>query len=178
MCEPLTLATLGLSLAQNAVGYQAARSSYKAGMEAYRQNAANAAKSTADQYSKLGIRKQQEDAAAHQEQEQSNLNIAQAVASAEVAAGAGNVGGLAVGNVIRDLYAQQGRSDAILDANRRMSSGFFASEAKSIEATGQSQINSMPIPERPSALPFVLSTFGDGLNSYTAYKRHKEAGYG
>lgn len=173
MCSPVALlgASLVMSAGQAIVGYQAANAQYSAQMDAYRQNAENAALSTAQNYSNLNIRAQQEGKAHAQAAQQSEIEKARAVASAEVAAAAGGVSGLSVDAVLRDIYAQAGRNDTAADTNLRMSRDYLAGEKKAAEAAGQSQINSMPIPEKPSALPFLLQGFASGLNAYSGYQQ-------
>lgn len=166
MCT-LMMAMTGLGIAQSVAGYSAANAQYKSGMEVYRQNAENAAQSTARTYSNINIKAQQEGQAAAQSQQQGEIDKAKAVASAEVAAAAGGVSGLSVDAVLRDIYAQAGRNEATADANLRMSRGYLQGELKSAEISGQSQINSMPIPEKPSAVPYLLNAFSSGLNAYS-----------
>lgn len=167
MCDIITIATVGLGIAQGVMGYQAADAQYEAQMKMQQQTAINASRAAENQYSNIGIRAQQESAAASQQQQQTNIEAAQAAASVEVAAGEGGVTGLSVDHVLRDLYAQQGRSDSAMDANQRMSRGYLEGEMKAAEAGGQSQINSVPIPEKPSFTPFLLNAFGSGLNAYS-----------
>lgn len=142
-------------------------------MEVVRQNAINASRATENQYANLNIRAMQEDAAANQQRQETNIEAAKAAASVEAAAAEGNVSGMSVGHVLRDLYAQQGRHDAAVDSNLRMNRGFLAGEMKAVEAGGQNQINSMPIPERPSFAPYLLDAFGSSLTAYSNYKQRK-----
>lgn len=177
MCEPLTLissAAIGkisavMGIAQAAIGYSAAQDNYATQQETFRQNAENAATSAANQYSNLNIRTQQEGKAAAQAAQASEIEKSKAIASAEVAAAAGGVSGLAVDGVLRDLYSQAGRNEVAADTNLRMSRDYLSGEMKATNASAQSQVNSMPIPEKPSALPFVLQGFSAGLNSYTGH---------
>lgn len=175
MCEPTTLLALSVatSLGQSIAGYSAANAQYKQGMEMHRQNAENAALATADQYSNLNIRSQQEGLASYQQQEENQMQTAKAGSAVHVAAGEANVGGLAVGHVLRDLYMQSSRSDATADTNLRMSRDYLSGEMKSTERQGQGQINSVPIPQRPSMMPFALQAFGSSLDSYSQYKQRQ-----
>lgn len=166
MCDPITAITIGLSIAQGAVGYAGQQAQYKQQMEVFRQNAINASTATENQYKNLNIRAMQEDAAANQQQQQTNIEVAQAAATTQVAASEGGVAGLSVSHVLRDLYSQQGRNDAALASNHQMSRAFLAGEKKAAEAGGQNQINSVPIPEKPSILPTVLNIFGSALGAY------------
>jgi hypothetical protein len=152
--------------------FSAANDQYDQQMETHRQNAINASRAAENQYSNISIRAQQEEMARSQQQIETNIEAAKATSTVEVAASEGGVTGLSVDAVLRDIYAQQGRNEAALDANSRMSRDYLAGEMKSAEAGGQSQINAVPIPEKPSALPHFLNAFGSGLSAYSgAIKR-------
>lgn len=169
MCEPTTiaLASMAMGAAQSIVGYQAARAQYSSQMDAYKQNAINSSRSTERAYSNLNIKTRQEGEAAAQAQQQNEIERARAVAAAESASYAGGVSGLSVDAVLRDIYAQAGRNEATADTNLRMNRDYLAGEMQSAELTGQSQINGMPIPEKPSATPYLLNTFSSGINAYS-----------
>jgi hypothetical protein len=142
-------------------------------MDAYRQNAENASLATAQTYKNLNIRTQQEGQAAAQAEQAAEIEKARAVAATEVAASAGGVAGLSVDAVLRDVYAQAGRNEAAADSNLRMSRDYLAGELKAAEVGGQNQINSMPIPEKPSFTPFLLQGFASGLGAYSNYLNQK-----
>jgi hypothetical protein len=169
MCDFIAIASMGLGIAQSAMQYSAANAQYEQQMKVYEQNAINASLAAENQYSNISIRSQQEDAARVQQQTEAGIEAAKAASTAQVAASEGGVSGLSVDAMIRDIYAQQGRNDAALDANQRMSRDYLLGEMKSAEAQGQSQINSVPLPEKPSAAPYLLNAFGSGLSAYSDY---------
>lgn len=171
MCDIITIASIGLGIAQSAVQYSAAQDQYEQQMEVQRQNAINASRAAENQYSNIAIRSQQEDKARNQQQMQTNIETARAASTVEVAAAEGGVSGLSVDAVLRDIYAQQGRNEVALDTNARMNRDYLTGEMKAAEAGGQNQINSVPIPEKPSAAPYLLNAFGSGLNAYSSYKK-------
>lgn len=153
------------------MGYSAAQQQYDAQMEMARQNAINASRATEHQYAALNVRAQQEDAAAAQQKTETNIEAAQARASVLTAAAAGNVSGMSVQHVLRDIYAQEGRHDAALDTNQRMNRAFIQGEKRAVESGGQNQINSVPLPEKPSFTPYLINAFSSGLGAYTNYKQ-------
>ena len=169
MCDPATIAISSTILGgiQSFAGLAAAQSSYNSQVDSYNQNAENATRTTTKNYSNLNIRLQQEQQAAAQEKQQGEIDRAKAVASTEVAAAAGGVSGLSVDAVLRDIYAQSGRNEATADANLRMTKGYLQGELDAAEISGQSQINSMPIPEKPSPVPYLMNAFSTGLSAYT-----------
>lgn len=173
MCDFITIASIGLGIAQAGMGYASSSAQYSQRMEEVRQNSINASKAAENQYANLNIRAQQEDAAANQQKTETNIEAAQAAASVEAAAAEGNVGGLSVQSVLQDMYAQKGRHDAALDSNQRMNRGFLSGEKIAAEAGGQNQINSMPLPEKPSFAPYLLNAFSSGLTAYSNYKTQK-----
>lgn len=173
MCDIITFATIGLGIAQSAMQYSAAQDQYDAQMEVQKHNAINASRAAENQYANINIRAQQEDAARNQQQMETNIEAAKAASTVEVAASEGGVAGLSVDAVLRDIYAQQGRNEATLDVNQRMSRDYLAGEMKAAEAGGQGQINSVPIPEKPSFAPYLLNAFGTGLNVYSNSLKRK-----
>lgn len=169
MCDFVTILGVGLGIAQSVVQYSAAQDQYEAQMEVQRQNAINASKAAENQYANINVRAQQEDMAANQQKQESKIEAAKAASTVQVAAGEGGVSGLSVDAVLRDIYAQQGRNEATLDTNQRMSRDYLMGEMKAAEAGGQSQINSVPVPEKPTMTPYLLNAFGSSLNAYSNY---------
>lgn len=170
MCDFITIASIGLGIAQAGMGYAASSAQYDQRMQEMQQNAINASKAAENQYANLNIRAQQEDAAMVQQKTETNIEAAQAAASVEAAAAEGNVSGLSVSSVLQDMYAQKGRSDAALDTNQQMNRGFLRGEKIAAEAGGQNQINSMPLPEKPSFALYLLNAFSSGLSAYSNSK--------
>jgi hypothetical protein len=169
VCDPVTLATASIAIGgvQSVVGYVGAQQQYKAQTEVYSQNAENSAHSASDNYKSLNIRLQQEGAAAADEKQANELERAQAIATAQTAADAGGVTGLSLDAVVRDIYSRTAANEVATDANLRMSKGYLQSELKSANNAAQSQINSMPIPEKPSAIPYLLQGFSSGISGYS-----------
>jgi len=173
MCDFLTIASMGMGIASSVVEYGAAKSQYAAQAEMKRQNDINAAKQAEAQYSNLNIKANQEDQARHQSKFETGLEAARAASSLEVAAAQGGVSGLSVDSLLRDIYAQEGRNSSALDANARMNRDYLKGEMKAVELGSQSQINAVPIPEKPSFAPYLINAFGSGLNAYAGYKKRK-----
>lgn len=164
---------IGLSVAQGAVGFASANAQYEQRMREVEQNAINASNATANQYRNINIRAMQEDKAANQQRLETNIEAAKAGSAARVAAYEGGVSGLAVDHVLRDLYAQQGRHDAALDTNIRMNRDYLQGEKVAAEAGGQNQINSIPLPEKPSFAPFLINAFSSGLNTLSNSRQRR-----
>jgi len=173
MCDFIAIASIGLGIASQVMEYGAAKSQYQAQKEMYRQNAINANQTAANQYDNLNIKLQQEDAARHQQKFETGIEAAKAVSSLEVAASEGGVSGLSVNSLLHDLYGQQGRGDATLDANARMSRNYLQGEMKAVQLGAQNQVNSMPIPEKPSFAPYLINAFGTGLQAYAGARQRK-----
>lgn len=177
MCEPMTLmaASMAVAGAQTVVGYSAAKAQANAQTKLANQNAANAATATERTYSNINKRIQQEGQAHAQVAQANEITTAQALASAEVAAGAGGVSGLSVDGVLRDIYAQSGRNSSAADQNLQMTRDYLQGEAEAAQSGGQSQINSIQPGAQPSATAFLLQGFSSGLNSYSNYLQQKES---
>jgi len=176
LCDFITIASMGLGIASSMMEYQGAKSQYAAQQEFAKRNAINAANQAATQYSNLNIRAQEEDLARHQQKFQTGIEAAQAASTMEVAASQGGVAGLSVDQMLRDLYAQEGRNSAALDANHQISRRYLEGEKKAAQLSSQSQINSIPIPEKPSFAPYLIKAFGSGLDSLAGYQKRKAMG--
>lgn len=174
MCDPITLVTVGLGIAQGVAGYAASNAQYKEQSRVAQENAINASNATQNTYKNLNIRAMQEDMAANQQRQQTDIQASQTSASVVTAAAEAGASGLSVSHVLQDVWAQKGRSDAALDTNIQMNKDFLAGEKKAAEAAGQNQINSVPLPEKPSFLPFALDAFSTGLGAYSDYKKRKQ----
>jgi len=173
MCDFIAIASMGLGIASSMMEYSAAKSQYAQQMAFNRRNAENAANQAATQYSNLNIKAQQEDLARHQSKFQTGIEAAQAKSTMEVAASQGGVSGLSVDQMLRDLYAQEGRNSAALDANHQMSRHYLEGEKKAAQLGSQGQINSLPIPEKPSFAPYLIKAFGSGLDAAAGGMKRK-----
>lgn len=148
-----------------------AQQQYKQRMEEIKQNAINSSNATEAQYRNLNIRALQEDQAQFQQAQETEIETSKQAASVEVAASAGNLTGLAVNHVLSDLYAQKGRATAAMDVTRGFNRSYLQGEKKAAEAGGQSQANSIPLPEKPSFLPYLINIFGSGLSAFGQQQR-------
>jgi len=176
MCDFITIASMGLGIASSMMEYSSAKSQYAAQQEFAKRNAMNAAQQAETQYSNLNIRAQQEDLARHQQKFQTGIEAAQAASTVEVAAASGGIMGGSVGQLLRDIYAQEGRNSSALDSNHQMSRHYLEGEKKAAQLGSQSQINSIPIPEKPSFAPYLIQAFGSGLNAYSGHIQRKAIG--
>lgn len=165
---------MGLGIAQSVMGYQGAQQQYRAQQEFQRQNAINAANAASNDYDNLNIRSMQEDTAAHQQQQETAIEAAMAAGTVETAAAEGGVGGMAVGALLGDIYAQRGRHDAALGTNQRMNRDFITGQKTAVKAGAVSQINSVPLPEKPGFAPYLMNAFSTGLSAYSDYKKQKQ----
>ncbi|WP_412058439.1 hypothetical protein [Bartonella sp. DGB2] len=179
MCE-FAGASAVASIASAAVGllgvqqrYEGQKRAYEEKMEAFKQNAINASQATEDQYSNLGTKAIQEDMSIAQQQSANKLAEARAISQGEVAASEGGVRGNSVGHVLNDIYRQAGNNQTTLDSNQRMMHDYLQGEMKAALYSGQNQINSLAIPEKPSLLGAFLEGAGVGLNNYNDYLDRK-----
>jgi len=54
-----------------------------------------------------------------------------------------------------------------------MSRHYLEGEKKAAQLGSQSQINSVPTPEKPSFAPYLINAFGSGVNAYAGHKQRK-----
>lgn len=171
MCDPVTIATIGLSIGQSVMSYSAASAQADAQTEMARQNAINASKATETQYANLNTRAMQEDLAANQQRQEIALKERKASATIQTAAGEAGISGLAVDHVLQDLYAQGGRALSTIDTNQSMSRAYLQGEKRAATAGGQNQINSVPAGEQPSFAPYLVDIFSSGIGAYADHKK-------
>jgi hypothetical protein len=175
MCPPPVIAALSIaaSVAQGAVGYMGQQQAYKAQVEGFNQNVRSARQATFNQWNSSQLRISQEGEAATQAKQEAAIQTAKSAATAATAAGEGGVSGLSVDYLVHDLYAQRGRHDAAVDSNLQMTRSYLSGEMEAQRAQGQNQINSMPVPEKPSILPTLVGVFGSAVGTYSDYKANK-----
>lgn len=173
MCDPISIATVGIGIVSAGTGYMAQQEQYKTQKEVARQNAINASKATYAQYDNLNLRAVQEDVAMNQQKQQTMREEAQGSATAEVAASAAGISGLSVDHLMRDIAGQAGRASAALDTNQQFSRLYLQGEMKAAQSGGQNQINSMPVPEKPSILPALINVFSTGVDAYAGAKKRQ-----
>lgn len=173
MCPPAALLALSIatSVASAGVGYMGQVAQFNAASQRYTDNAKSAVQATVNQWDASQIRISQEGASAVQNEFESSLATRKAVSTANTAAGEGGVSGLSVDYLTHDLYAQGGRKTDSIDTNLAMDRSYAAREMDAQGATGQNQINSVPIPEAPNPMAAIIGVFGSGLKSYTGYQQ-------
>jgi len=175
LCDFISILSMGLGVASSMMEYQGAKQQYAAQAEFARRNAENASITATTNYKNLNIKMQQEDLTRHQSKFQTRIEAAQAAATADVAAGQGGVSGLSVEQLLRDIWAQEGRNSQALDSNAQMNRAYLEGEKRAAQLGSQNQINSVPIPEKPSFAPYLINAFGSGINAYTGYQKRKAA---
>lgn len=163
-------ASMAIGVAQGAVGFFGQQKQYKQQLADREENRLNAGQALTGQWAATDLRINQEGAAAAQQGQQAAVEGARARATATTAAGEGGVSGLSVDYLLRDLYAQEGRFNEATATNLQMTRSYLTAEKSAQRAGAQNQINSIPIPEKPSIMGAMLNVFGSALGSYTSYK--------
>ena len=169
MCVGAILPVLSIAagVGQAVVGYQAAQSEYQAGKQAYAVNLENAQRATVDRYEQINSRITQEEAAAAQEVQEARVEGLKARASASVAAAEGGVSGGSVDSIVRDMLAREARFVSATKKNLDYSREYLIGEQRAAHAQGQSQVNAVPRPRKPSFLPYAVQAFGSTINSFS-----------
>ncbi len=172
MCDPVSMAVMSfaVSAAGSVVGFMGQQSQYEQAMIEKKANDDNARTATINAWEATQIRAQQEGAAGVQKKFEANIETAKAVGTATTAAGEGGVSGLSVDAMLGDLYAKKGRHADAVDNNLQMTRNYLSREMDAQRATGQNQINSMPIPEAPNFAATLVNIFGAGVKSFGAFK--------
>lgn len=172
MCPPMVIAGLSIaaSVASGVIGYQGQKAAYNAQMEQFKSNAENAASAAGDKYSSTQLRILQEGKAMAQKKFQGNIDQSKAVATAQVAAGEGNVSGVSVDHLTADLMGQGGRYTRALNTNYDITKQHLVAEMDATTNRMQGQINSMPIPEKPNFLAALVGIAGSTIGAVGDYR--------
>lgn len=171
MCAPMALAAASFAVqgASAVSGYAGQQANYKQEKRLYEENVRNAQIATANQYSFDQLHMQQERNATLQQTTQGRIDALRAKSTATVAAGEAGVLGLSVDHLMRDYSAREGRYDASAAENLDMNRTFMIGEMEAHRATGQNQINSMKMPQKPSFLDAGLRIAGAAVDAGSSY---------
>jgi len=161
---PILSAVAGI--ASGVASYQGAQAQYAQDKATYRANVANAKTATYARYDSINNRVIQEKAAADQQLEEASIEGLKARASARTASAEGGVSGVSVGAIVRDMFARESRYAENTRTNFDYSRTYWAGEGQAAAAQGQSQINSVPKPQKPSFLPYAINMFGSAVKAF------------
>lgn len=164
-------AQFAVSALSSVVGFVGQMQQYNAQKAMYKQNVENANEYARTTYAYTQNRALQEKAAASLEKSEANINAAEARATAAVAAGDGGVMGNSITSLLGSYYSKQGRYNDALDNNFQMSRDSLWASMDQTRNQAQSQINSMPTPQRPSFLDAGIRIAAGGLNAASSYNR-------
>lgn len=173
MCEPATIiaaTTLAVSAAQAGLGYVGQKAQAKQQAALYAQNAASANTSALNEYDNIGLRYQQEQAAASTELFDARQRALQEAATARTAASESGVEGVSIDKLYQDIDAQSGRVEERLTTNLLYTRDDLLSQAKSSAVNATNQINSVGRGFKVSPLAAGLEIVGAAANAYSTYR--------
>lgn len=196
MCEPTTIALIGLAVTVAATGYgmyqqseqAAAQNKYQDKMEAARnkqieENYALSVSSANAQYRALQDRTGQETEAASQKALDLARQGAEARSTARVAAGEAGVSGLGVNALLNDFMAQEARSREAISTNLGYSKDQLVSEMEGVRAQAQGRIASVvpymrtPV-DTPNYFGGAMRVGGSARDTYDKYRTRTDPNYG
>lgn len=158
----------GLALAQGVAGFMGQRRRARETERYNAQQTQEIQKNTRNQYSRLRLRQMQEADVMAEDSIDAQRELMKARSRAAVAAGEAGVAGRSVDRLLEQFDRQEERYLSRLRSNMLRSRNQIEFEIKGLQTTGQSQINSLRPPERPSLLGTALST---GAGVFDAYYR-------
>lgn len=164
---------LAMGVASTVVGFMGQQQAYKAQMQQYKENIRNAQETAREQYAHTQNRWLQERKAASMEKTNANIDVVQATSTAEAAAAEGGVQGSSVSQLIASYYGKQGRYNDAIDQNYQMNRDYLWASMDQTKRQMQSQINSMPRPQKPSFLDAAIRIAGQGLEAASSYQQMK-----
>lgn len=169
MCFPIAAAAVGavLSVAQAAVGFQAAQDDYNDRAQMWQQNYVNALASGRDEQNQLQLRMIEEEEASSQRQRQNIIEGAQVRSEAEASAAAANVGGISVGNIMLGINRQIADKKIAEETNYRNKVRQLQTENEATVNKIQNRINSVPRPRSPSPAGYIIQGIGGALGAFS-----------
>lgn len=135
-----------------------------------KRNEENALQAYRNEQQQLTLRQIQEDQAAKQKMQETNIEAAQKEAEVEVSAVGSNLAGISVGNIIGDVKRRALRAKTNQQRNLEMTVTQLEMEKKASRAQAQSRVNSVP---RPSPLTLLAGVAGDLFSGFNADRRRK-----
>lgn len=170
MCS-IALATLAVTAASTAVGYQSSVNSAKAQASANAASLKSLTASNALNSAQTDLNTQQERAAISAQMQENALNATKARAKATVAAGEAGVMGNSIDAQMRNYFFQELSANQTLQTNydNLVAQNTLAKQGQT--ASTQNQINSLPSVTQPSFLDAGLRIASAGLKTYEDYKK-------
>ena len=162
---------LAIGAASTVVGFMGQQQQYEAQKAMWKQNVLNVGKAAQDQYAHTQNRWIQERNAASLEKTNSNIDAMEGRATAAAAAAEGGVAGNSVNQFLASFYGKQGRYNDTIDQNYQMNRDYLWASMDQTRNQAQSQINSMPRPQKPSFLDAAIRIAGSGLEAATSYNQ-------
>lgn len=172
MVAPALMAGLSLvsGVASAVVGFMGQQQAYEAQNQMYKQNIKNAQQTARDQYAHTQNKWIQERNAASLEKQNANIDVASAAATAEAAGVEGGVSGNSVSQLVASYYGKSGRFNDTVDQNYQMNRDYLWASMDQTKNQTQSQINSVPKPQKPSFLDAAIRIAGAGLSAAQTYQ--------
>jgi hypothetical protein len=188
MCDPVSMATglgtvvgqigspalLGATIALQAgsaiMGYQADKAQYEATKDYNEANALAAQQTYQTDLALIGLRQQQEGDKSAGELFQSRIDAAEAAGS--LVASSGNVQGLSVGNVLGDIYAQEGRFETAVRQNEESTQFQLSQHKVQALSRANSRINGLTPAVAPSLGGHALNYAGSLGGTLLNYNRY------
>lgn len=170
MCDPMSMTSVMVSAAGQALSFQAQKQQYEQHEEYRQQNAVNANKAYIEKTTQTNIRQAQENEAAVQKKFDLNKEAAQArgttVASSEN-------DGMSLDNLLADYERQRGGYNDIISQNLKMNSLESKNKIAGYRSEAVDRANSVRPASPPSAAAALLGVGGAALDAYSTYHIRK-----
>jgi hypothetical protein len=166
MCVGLPALGLIASVGQAVAGIAGDNAAYQAQKQQYKANLENAKTATFDRFESINNRVIQESDVAAQQLQENSIEGLKARSSARVAAAEGGVSGGSVDAIVTDMLAKESRFAVNTQTNFNNQVNYWRGEGAAAAAQGQSQVNSVPKPTKPSPFAHIVNLFGSAVNSF------------
>lgn len=173
MCEPTTIAYIGLALAgaTGVASYQQNSVNAKVQTRQHEQNQRNANAAVRDAYIALQNRQQQEAESAAAQIEERRRESTRQMSSAYAAASEAGVSGFSVQSVLRDIGAIAAREVSNIEESRDWSINQLSSEMAGARNQSMGQMNATAPGIKPSGWATALQIGASATDTYTGYMR-------
>lgn len=181
MCDPATMmiGSMVMSVARGAMSFMGQSAAANAQAAANQRQAAEINRATIANYDAIAAREIEEMEAASQQQTLNSRDALRARARARVSAGESGVAiqSNSVQGLLREFYFAEGEFNRTTENNLEGFRSQSIRERERIRSGAQSQLNSLPTPERPSFLGAALRVGGSMFGAYQRYKAPDPGSY-
>ncbi|WP_350056602.1 hypothetical protein [Pelagibacterium sp.] len=150
---------------QSVVSFAAASQDYKARAKQWQQNYTNALSSGRDEQRQLSLRMLQEEDAYSDQAQETNIEGAEAMATARLSANSAGLSGVSLNNILAGVGRKLANRRQNEKSNYMARAAQFSEEMRTTNTRIENRINSVQRPTAPNPLGYILQGIGGALKN-------------